>query len=210
MSCPADVASGPVLTPTRHPAVDEACVAFPTSIGPHAEALHHPGPETLQQHVRTFGKVQHQRHAACVLQVDARSNAFRAPASPTTAPPVPPRAPPTSVRPGARPPRDPPAPSPRTGRVRSPPARRRADPRADRSRGRAAGLTRPAMRGAGEPDESPEVSYGDRSRSPAQWSCRQVPRRWSFGSSEPTGRGGASSLTIGPGAPGACARTRRR
>ena len=56
MSWPAASASGPLLAPARHPAVDEARVAGEALVGPDAEPLGHAGPEPLEERVGTVGE----------------------------------------------------------------------------------------------------------------------------------------------------------
>ncbi len=50
----------PVLAPSGHPAIDEARISAQHHIGAQAQALHHAGPETLDDHIRLLRRVEAQ------------------------------------------------------------------------------------------------------------------------------------------------------
>ena len=59
-----------VLPPAGHPGVDQPRVAGQADVGPDAQALGHPRPQALEQHVRAVGQPQQRVHRARVLQVE--------------------------------------------------------------------------------------------------------------------------------------------
>jgi hypothetical protein len=59
-----------VLAPARHAAVDQARVARQAGIGPQAQALHHAGPESLDQQVGACRQVHGRGLALLAAQVD--------------------------------------------------------------------------------------------------------------------------------------------
>lgn len=75
MSWPARPDSGPVLTETRHAAVDQGRIARQNRIRPETKPLHDIGTKPFDQHVGLFGKAQHQFGAFPALQVNPQDGA---------------------------------------------------------------------------------------------------------------------------------------
>ena len=65
----------PVLTPPGHPGVDQPGIAAQADLGPGAQALGHPRPETLEQHVGGIDEPQQRVDGAGMLQVKHRGPA---------------------------------------------------------------------------------------------------------------------------------------
>ncbi len=65
----------PVLPPPGHPGVDQPGIAAQADLGPGAQALGHPRPEALEQHVGGIDEPQQRVDSAGMLQVQHRGPA---------------------------------------------------------------------------------------------------------------------------------------
>ncbi len=62
--------TGAVLTPSGEPPIDQTRVALMALLGTHTEPFHHPGPESLDEHVTSFHQAQEDIATAGMLQID--------------------------------------------------------------------------------------------------------------------------------------------
>ena len=75
---PGRACPGPVLTPPRHPSVDQRRPAREASLGREPEPLHHSGPESFDEHVRLRDEVEDEIAACFLPDVDDDTRAAAA------------------------------------------------------------------------------------------------------------------------------------